>query len=382
MIKRPYWVKRILSAWKEAPIVWLAGLRRVGKTTLAKSLGEKFTYVNCDLPIVAEMTAQPELFFRQCPTPIMIFDEIHQLPDPSRLLKIGADEFPHLKILATGSSTLAATKKFKDSLAGRKRLIHFTPVLLDELSLFHQTPLTKRLFHGGFPQALLADEKPVEFYREWMDSFFSRDIQHLFEVRDIRKFNLFFEFLVRQSGGLLEITRASRELGISRPTLENHLQALAITHAVTIVRPFHKSGQKELVKTPKVYAFDTGFISFFRGWDPLRLADFGSLWEHLVLESLQAHVSQLSVHFWRTATGQEVDFVLPRSRDRIDCIECKWDPRNVDVAGIAAFRSLYPSGKNIVLSPLEGITRYEKTVRNIDLIISHPLELENVLGTV
>jgi predicted AAA+ superfamily ATPase len=104
MISRPFWIQRITQAWREAPIVWLAGVRRSGKTTLAHSLGEnQIEYVNCDLPIVSSRVADPELFYRNCSHPIVVFDEVHRLPDPSRLLKIGADAFPHLKILATGS---------------------------------------------------------------------------------------------------------------------------------------------------------------------------------------------------------------------------------------------------------------------------------------
>jgi len=127
MIKRPFWVQRLEKAWQSAPIVWLAGVRRVGKTTLVKSLGEdRILYLNCDLPVVEEMVAQPDIFFKNCERPVIVFDEVHQLKDPSRILKIGADQFPHIKIVATGSSTLAATRKFQDTLTlkftcGRQR---------------------------------------------------------------------------------------------------------------------------------------------------------------------------------------------------------------------------------------------------------------------
>ncbi|MCJ7832970.1 MAG: AAA family ATPase, partial [Deltaproteobacteria bacterium] len=114
MVKRPFWINRIEKAWAEAPIVWLTGVRRVGKTTLAQSLGsERAQYINCDLPVAADMVANPEIFYKNCRQKIIIFDEIHQLPDPTRLLKIGADMFPNFKILATGSSTLAASRKFR-----------------------------------------------------------------------------------------------------------------------------------------------------------------------------------------------------------------------------------------------------------------------------
>jgi len=372
MIDRPFWLSRIEQAWREAPIVWLAGVRRVGKTTLAQGLpAERVQYVNCDLPVVAEMVADPELFYRNCPHPIVIFDEVHQLPDPSRLLKIGADLFPKLRILATGSSTLAASRKFRDTLTGRKRLVHLTPVLWDELQAFHNTPLLKRLHHGGLPQALLADSKSPGFYREWMDSFFARDIQRLFAFRDPEKFNALFEYVMKQSGGLLEKSHVASELGLSRPTVESHLRAMEITHALTLLRPFHGGGRKEIIRMPKAYGFDTGFVSFCRGWDPLRPDDCGVLWEHLVLEYLQAHAHESKVHYWRDATGREIDFVIPRGRDRVDAIECKWNPRDVDAASLKAFRSSYPQGKNYVMSPLT-VPGYDKRISGLEIRVCNP----------
>ncbi len=372
MIERPFWIDRIESAWTEAAIVWLAGVRRIGKTTLARSLGdERIYYVNCDLPAVAEMVAEPELFFQNVERPIVVFDAIHQLLDPSRLLKIGADVFPHLRILATGSSTLASSRKFRDTLTGRKRLVHLTPILWDELGAFNQSPLLKRLYHGGLPEALLAEKKSPGFYREWMDSFYARDIQRIFAFRDPDKFNSLFEYMMKQSGGLLEISGVARALGISRQTVDSHVRALEATHALTVVRPFHGGGQGEIVKMPKAYAFDTGFVSFSRGWDPLRPSDYGVLWEHLVLEYLLAHGHECQVQHWRNAAGHEVDFVIARSRDRVDVIECKWDPRQFDPAGMAVFRSYYPNGSNYVVGPLNG-DGYVKTYSNLEVHVCNP----------
>src|SRR3970040_1499977 len=130
MIPRPFWLRRIEQAWQEAPIAWLCGVRRCGKTTLAEAPGgERALFVNCDLPSVEDMVRDPQLFYRSCTRPVVVFDEIHQLRDPARILKIGADVFPTLKILATGSSTLAASKKFRDTLTGRKPTVHLLPVV-------------------------------------------------------------------------------------------------------------------------------------------------------------------------------------------------------------------------------------------------------------
>ena len=372
MIERPYWLRRIEESWQEAPIVWLAGVRRVGKSTLALSLGpERVKYINCDLPVVEDMVRDPEFFYKNCEQPVVIFDEIHQLKDPARILKVGADGFPHLRILATGSSTLAAGRKFRDTLTGRKRSVHLTPVLWDELAAFGGATLLKRLYHGGMPEALLSETKKPGYYREWMDSFFSRDIQRLFAFRDPDKFNALFEFVMKQSGGLLEITRTAGALGISRPTVESHLRALEATHAVSLLRPFFGGGQREIVKMPKVFAFDTGFVSFSRGWDPLRPEDHGLLWEHLVLEFLQARAHDRRIQYWRDASGREVDFVIPRGRDEVDAIECKWDPAEFDATALRLFRTYYPRGGNYVLSPISG-PGYPKRAGGLEVFVSSP----------
>lgn len=372
MIDRPFWRRRIEQAWRQAPIVWLAGVRRVGKTVLAQSMGsEKIRYLDCDLPVAAQMVEDPEFFYRNCDRPVVIFDEIHQLKNPSRVLKIGADHFGHLKILATGSSTLAASSKFRDTLAGRKRQVHLVPVLWDEMAAFDNVPPLRRLYHGGLPQALMSREKTPEFYREWIDSLFARDIQKLFSFRAPEKFNALFEYVMKQSGGLFEVTRAAGSLGISRPTVESHLQALAATHVVTLLRPFHAGGQKEIVKMPKVYGFDTGFVSFCRGWHPLRPDDYGLLWEHVVLEYLQAHEWRWPIHYWRDAAGREVDFVIPRGRDAVDAIECKWDPAHFDHAAVKLFRSYYPRGRNYVISP-QSVRSYARRLGGLEIMVCNP----------
>lgn len=370
-VERPFWLRRIESAWKEAAVAWLSGVRRAGKTTLAQSLDvERTFYVNCDLPAAEDMVRDPALFYRNCPKPVVVFDEIHQLRDPSRVLKVGADLFPRLRILATGSSTLAASKKFRDTLAGRKRQVHLVPVLWSELGAFGAT-LLRRLYHGGLPAALLADTKMPSLYREWMDSFFARDIQRLFAFRDVNRFNALFEYVLRQSGGQLERTRAAAALGISRPTVESHLRALEITHAITLVRPFHGSGQRELVRLPKLFGFDTGFVSFARGWDPLRPEDYGVLWKHVVLEHLQAHAPDLPIRYWRDKAGREVDFVLVRSRDQVDAVECKWNPAEFDAASLRVFRSHYPKGKNYLVTPHEG-PPYPRRFGSLEIVVCNP----------
>lgn len=352
MIVRDFWLSRVRRAWERAPIVWLAGVRRVGKTTLARSLpAADVFHVNCDSPRAAQSVADPEFFFSQLRRPIVVFDEIHQLPDPTRLLKIAADEFPKLKVIATGSSTLAAAKKFRDTLTGRKRLVSLRPVLFSELESFGAADLQHRLLRGGLPPMLLADRPDPEFYSEWLDSHFARDVQELFGVAKRAGFLALLQILLRQSGGLLDITRLARDTELSRPTVMQYLAVCETTLTVHLVRPYHEGKVREWTHQPKAYAFDTGFICHARGWDHLRPDDCGGLWEHLVLDTLLSIGDPAKVLFWRDHQQREVDFVVPRGRDRVDAYECKWSALKPDLKNLRAFRAAYPQGRNFLVVP-------------------------------
>jgi hypothetical protein len=352
MIERPFWIQRIRQAWEKRPIVWLSGVRRAGKTTLAHMLPEGI-YQDCDLPSVVRRLIDPEPFYDTLDKgSIVIFDEIHRLEDPSRLLKIAADAYPHLKVLATGSSTLSATKKFRDSLTGRKEMIYLPPVLWREcIDQFNIRELDRRLLHGGLPEPLLSETKNTAFFSEWMDSFYARDIQELFGIRNRTGFMKSLHLLLRQSGDLLDYTHLARLSDLSRPTVKAHVEAMGIAHAIFLLPPFHGGGRREITQRPKCYSFDTGFVTFVKGWDSIREEDQGLLWEHLVLDTLRTVLDDRDLFYWRDKSGREVDFVIKRSRQQSDTIECKINTDHFDPAHLATFRSLYPGGKNYVVSP-------------------------------
>lgn len=352
MIERSLWRNRIQQAWTRRSIVWLSGVRRVGKTTLARMLPDA-VYMNCDLPSAVRALDDPELFLAGlAPGSVVVFDEVHRLEDPSRLLKIAADAYPHLKVLATGSSTLDATRKFRDSLSGRKQAIHLCPVLWEECrEPFGVSDFDRRLLHGGLPEQLLAERKDAAFFSEWIDSFYARDILELFGIRNRQGFLTLFRLLLRHSGGQLDFSRLANLSELSRPTVKSHLEALQIAHAVHLLRPFHGGGKRELVARPKCYAFDTGFVTFEKGWDSIRDDDRGLLWEHLVLDSLRFHFADDAIFYWQDKSHRELDFVIRRDRDRVDLVECKINPDKLDPAPTEAFRALYPSGENYVVCP-------------------------------
>ncbi|MDY6822177.1 MAG: ATP-binding protein [Thermodesulfobacteriota bacterium] len=352
IIPRPDWIKKINSAWNKRPVAWLSGVRRAGKTTLA-GMFEDARYLNCDLPSTVRQLQDPELFYDSLKKGRrVIFDEVHRLDDPSRILKIGADIYPHLKILATGSSTLAATKKFRDALTGRKQMIYLPPVSWLECNTgFGIKDLDKRMMHGGLPESLLSDTLDTDFFSEWIDSFYARDVQELFGVRSRSGFLKLLQLLMFQSGGLVDYTQLAKSAELSRPTVKSYLEAMSISHAVCLLPPFHGSGKREIISRPKCYAFDTGFICFVRGWENLRNEDRGILWEHLVLDELRINTTSGSLYYWRDKSGREIDFVIKKRENRIHVVECKINVDNFSPDTLSAFRDIYPHGKNYVLSP-------------------------------
>jgi predicted AAA+ superfamily ATPase len=366
MFPRPYWIERIRAAWRRRPLVWLAGVRRVGKTTLARMLPGA-EYLNCDLPSVARRLEDPETLYRSLPDGAqVILDEVHRLPDPSRTLKVATDAFPRLRILATGSSTLAATRKFRDSLTGRKTVIYLPPVLWPECeSEFGVRDFDRRLLRGGLPEILLSAQPDEAFYAEWLDSFYARDIQELFGIRERTGFLNLTRLMFRQSGGLADYSALSRETDLSRPTVKAHLEALTVACAIFPLPPFHGGSRRELLRRPKVYAFDTGFVAFAHGWRDIRDEDRGLLWEHLALDALRTATGDLGLGYWRDKSGREVDFVVQRGREA-DAIECKVVPDRLDPESLKVFRAACPRGRNFLLCP--GVdTPYERRVAGLSV---------------
>jgi len=319
-------------------------------------------YLNCELPSVERRLEDPEAFYRsQTEGSLIVMDEVHRLRDPSRTLKIAADAFPGLRILATGSSTLAATRKFRDTLTGRKTVLILPPVLWTECEeVFGIRELDRRLLRGGLPEPLLERDLDPSFFAEWIDSFYARDIQELFRIRARAPFLGLFRLLLRQSGGLVDYTALSRDCEVARPTVKSYLEALAAACALTMLPPFHGGGRRELVRRPRAYGFDTGLVCFSRGWHDIRDEDRGVLWEHLVLDVLRTATGSEGLFYWRDKSGREIDFVVRQGRDA-HVVECKINPDRFDAAAIVEFRRLYPRGQNYLACPGTG-DPYERTV--------------------
>lgn len=150
MKNRSFWLNLIQTAWRRRSVIWFSGIRRSGKTTLCKSL-PGVEYYDCDLPCVRRALEDPESFLSARRGKTVVLDEIHRLGNPSEILKIAADHFPDIRVLATGSSSLGAAAKFRDTLTGRKTEVWLTPMMSTDLSDIGPADLDRRLWRGGLP---------------------------------------------------------------------------------------------------------------------------------------------------------------------------------------------------------------------------------------
>jgi uncharacterized protein len=358
MVKREFWLDLVDKMWSKKPVLWMSGVRRVGKTSLCQSIADILAF-DCELPSVRRTLSDPEAFLAAHKGKRILLDEIHRLENPSEILKLAADHFPGTKIIATGSSILGASAKFKDTLAGRKSELWLTPMLTLDLADFRKPSLEHRMLRGGLPPFFQDETLPEREYQEWMDAFWAKDIQELFRLERRHSFQKFTELLIAQSGGMFEATAFAKPCEVSRGTIANYLAVLEATFVAHVVRPFSKHKATEIVSAPKVYAFDTGFITFQRGWTSVRPEDRGMLWEHLVLNEMHGRWQRRDIQYWRDKAKREVDFVLAgRGRDPV-AIECKWSAERFEAEGISAFRKIHPKGRNFVVA--HGLAEpYEK----------------------
>lgn len=364
-LERPFWKETIEEAWSRRRVVWLRGVRRVGKTTLARSL-DRVRYFDCELPGTRRRMESPENFLRHNRGARIVLDEVHRLPNPSELLKVAADHFPQTRVLATGSSTLGASARFRDTLAGRKADVFLCPMVVRDLVAFERTDLDYRMSRGGLPPFFLARSLPERDFQEWMDAYWAKDILELFRLERRAAFQRLVELVLVRSGGIFDASRFARDCGVSRTTIANYLAVLEATSVAHVVRPYTLGAAAEIVAAPRVFGFDTGFVCYHRGWNELRSEDKGSLLEHLFLNEVHAHGAPYAIHYWRDKAQHEVDFVLLRPGAEPLAVECKASERSFDAAGLAAFRRRYPAGANWLVIP-DGDGTWPRTARGIDL---------------
>lgn len=324
-------MKRYLteSIDKDLPkkVVLLSGPRQVGKTTLAKSVTAKATYLNFDIP-EDRLVIQRRQWQRS--TPLLILDELHKMQRWKSFLKGIYDASPGIPpILVTGSARLDTFRKVGDSLAGRFFAYRLHPIDVQEAAALMppEEALERILRVGGFPEPFLdgSDEFSGRWRRTHLDAILRQDLLDLETVRDIQSIETLVVLLRTRVGAPVSYANLARDLERDAKTIKRWLTVLENLYVIFRVTPYSKKIARAILKEPKYYFFDSGAV---RG-------DEGARFENVVATSLlkkihylqDVHGRDLSLHFIRNKERQEVDFLICRDGTPALAIECKWsDP--------------------------------------------------------
>jgi uncharacterized protein len=360
MIKRTI-QKELARLAKEYPVITISGPRQSGKTTLAKMQFPKHTYCNLEQPDTRRLAERdPNAFFRHYPAPVII-DEVQRVPELLSYIQVLADETKNRgQYILTGSHQLALREVVSQSLAGRTALLELLPLSIGELSSAGiELTRDEYIFQGFYPRIYSEQSDPQTLYRNYLRTYVERDVRQILNIKDLTLFEQFIHLLAGRTGQVLNLHSLGNDIGVTGKTLKEWLSVLEASFIVFRLPPYFENFGKRIIKSPKLYFTDTGFLCYLLGIEKpaqiMRDPAFGRLFENLVvIEALKARTNQgkmPNLYFFRDNNQHEVDLIYSKTRTLFP-IEIKasmtWNPDFL--SGINYFQRTVPSaGKGAVI---------------------------------
>jgi len=376
---------------KNQEIMLFIGPRQAGKTTIMKMLkenlekkaeGDIFFLSLEDIEYLELLNKTPKNIFKIFPIDLqkknyLFIDEVQYLNNPSNFLKYIFDEYaPKIKLIVSGSSAFYIDKKFKDSLAGRKKIFEVATLSFGEFLRYksgieisdrkNKITLSEKekiaglmdeyLIYGGYPRVVLAgaDDKE-DVLREIAYSFIKKDILDA-DIKKPEVFYKLFKLLAAQTGQLTNANELADALNVSKIAIENYLYVMNKSFHLYLIRPFSKNIRKELIKMPKAFFGDLGLRNFFaNNFKMPQLQDnFGLLLENAVFRMLKDKYGGDKIRYWRTADGKEIDFII----DDNMAIEAKANPKRIKMANFDYFKSKYHNAEFSIMTHQKEMEKF------------------------
>ena len=336
--------KIVLQVTKEYPVLLLSGPRQVGKTTMLKKLmeGTARNYVSLDDLQERELArTDPELFLQLHKPPILI-DEVQYAPELFPYIKIIVDkEQKKGDFWLTGSQVFSLMRGVQESLAGRVALLSLSSLsqaeayggeeemfTLDTESLLSRKKgkkladaeeIFKRIFKGSMPAIVSGEITSTGiFYNSYLSTYIERDVKSLSDAIDSLKFLRFITALAARCSQMLNISELARDAELNQKQVKDWLGILETLGILFYLYPYSNNLLKRLVKTPKVYFYDTGLVAYLTKWSsPETLASgamSGAILENYVVSEIRkTYLNQgkeAFIYYYRDKDAKEIDLVL------------------------------------------------------------------------
>ena len=319
MIKRELQHK-LQEMVKKYPVVTLTGPRQSGKSTLLKSTFPDYSYVTVEDPDMRLFASEdPRGFLTTYPDKTII-DEIQRVPELFSYIQSHVDkENKEGMYLLAGSHNFLLMQHIGQSLAGRTAVLKLLPFSHSEMQVGGILPDTvdEEIFNGGYPRLYDKNIAPSEFYPFYIQTYVERDVRLIKNIGDLSKFIRFIKLCAGRIGQLLNLSSLANECGIAVSTAQVWISLLEASYILYLLKPNHNNYAKRLVKSPKLYFYDTGLAcSLLEISNAKQLSTHflrGGLFENLVINEFIKKSFNMGkspeLTFWRDSTGNEVDLL-------------------------------------------------------------------------
>ena len=315
------------------PVSALTGPRQSGKTTLLKSMFPGYQYMSLEDPTVRKFATEDMAGFLKKYNRKIIFDEAQRVPELFSWLQTEADSSTEMgRFILSGSQNFHLMEKITQSLAGRVALFKLFPYDFREMKNGGLLPdnWRKLIIRGCYPAIYTRDLHAPMYYSNYVNTYVKRDLTTLTNIHDMQRFNVFLKLCAGRAGQILNLSNLANETGISHTTARSWLTLLEACYIVFLLPPYFENFNKRVVKSPKLYFYDTGLLSWLLGYrkeeDVENPVTAGPLFENLIVSECikeNEHTAQLKEFwYWRDSHGHEVD-LLVKQGDMFDIFEIK-----------------------------------------------------------
>ena len=316
-------IKKLVDKY---PIIALTGPRQSGKTTLLKAMFPDYRYVSLENPDVRYFAeTDPKDFLKQYDKQV-IFDEVQRVPHLFSYIQSIVDDSKIMgQFIFSGSQNFHLMQNITQSLAGRVAIFRLFPFDIQELknAKLLQEEYAPQLIKGFYPAIYDRNIPPADFYPNYIETYIERDVSELVSIQDMSLFRKFLALCATRAGQILNMSNMANECGISTPTVKSWLSALENSYIIYLLQPYYKNFSKRIIKSPKLYFYDTGLLS-----NLLKINDIskinnqsikGALFENMVISEYVKQINHKSMRhidpwFWRDSHGNEVDLLLEKSQ--------------------------------------------------------------------